>query len=1071
MIQIYADGVLAYDSRLDEYDLQGLKRTRGLNKGGTAEITMPTHHPAYSRFTGYKTIVEIFRDGKLKFRGRALYPVDDFDNNRTVICEGELCFFQDAIVRPYLYQDTPAVIFADLVRIYNSQVEPFKQFKLGTVTVTDPNDYLRLESESAENVLAVFNKLVERCGGYIVFTTDDSGARVVHWLATVGRHSGQVIEMGENLFSFSRSGANTDLATALLPYGAKNETTGERLTIASVNGGKDYIVDEAAVKIRGTIMKTAYWDDVTDPANLLKKARQYLDECKLVITSLQLTALDLSYVDKTVDCFEEGDLIRVVSKAHGLDEDFQLVDIAENMLDPAGDGLINLGKELRTLTSQDVAGDRKSASDLQKTTAAIKSDFEINVEKVAEAVETKLSSEIKQTADAVLVEVGKTYATTETLSTSIKALADSITLEASGSLGGKASIKLSVNGAETTETLDLTKIREAFAGDTTAVEISGGTITFSSNTLIINSTNLQLSANGTITAKNVELSGNLTTTSGLYASKLTSGKLRFDYENIELGSFASTYYTEDASKRGVAIHLEAAASFISFSQDPDGDSTYTPDYIINYGMNPDGLTERHIFYNTVRFLGSVNFNHNLTLANNYGIKCIDTEGNADWVLFMSEQNNVCVGSLNYATYVRGSALYLGRSDQPTEIYGSTLTIKNKATFADRATFNSNLALANTFGIKCFDTEGAEDWVLFMSNANEFCLGSLDYPTYVRGSALYLGRSDAPTEIWGDGITIKSATSIEGTATFTTAAYFSSNIVFNNNYGVRLRLKGSTTSVLVLNMTTSDTVRCGHSDYVLNVYGESINLNNPIYLKSTTYCSYNLYIANQYCLRTYTTDGVGAEAVWMSSDNYLYIGGLDYPTYVRGSTLHLGRTDVNTKIYGAWIYMNSKVYCNGVPIVFANGYGIQLRDKSGTDNYALSMTSSNQVMVGAADYQLRLRGSTVVLNSSGATVSSDRRLKNSIEALPAAYEEFLDRLTPSRFKFNDGTSGRYHMGFIAQEVQEALEAAGLTTQDFGGYVDLNGDGTELGLIYTEFIALLLHKIQRQEQRIAALEAAK
>ena len=101
MIQIMADGVLAYDSRLEDYDLQGLSVTRGLNKGGTAEIIMPPGHPAYNMFTSYKTIVEIYRDSLLRFRGRALYPSDDFYGARTVTCEGEMCFFQDAVSRPY----------------------------------------------------------------------------------------------------------------------------------------------------------------------------------------------------------------------------------------------------------------------------------------------------------------------------------------------------------------------------------------------------------------------------------------------------------------------------------------------------------------------------------------------------------------------------------------------------------------------------------------------------------------------------------------------------------------------------------------------------------------------------------------------------------------------------------------------------------------------------------------------------------------------------------------------------------------------------------------------------------
>ena len=136
MLRVYADGVIAYDSRLPDYTLLGLKVVAGLNKGGTAEIVMPPGHPAYGMFTSYKTIVTIYRDDELLFRGRALYPSDDFYNRRTITCEGERCFLRDGVMRSYLYQDDPAVIFADVIALYNAQVEEPKQFQVGTVDVT-----------------------------------------------------------------------------------------------------------------------------------------------------------------------------------------------------------------------------------------------------------------------------------------------------------------------------------------------------------------------------------------------------------------------------------------------------------------------------------------------------------------------------------------------------------------------------------------------------------------------------------------------------------------------------------------------------------------------------------------------------------------------------------------------------------------------------------------------------------------------------------------------------------------------------------------------------------------------
>lgn len=431
MLRVYADDQIAYDSRLADYALLGLKVTAGLNKGGTAEITMPPGHPAYSMFKSYKTVVTVYRDDQLLFRGRALYPFDDFYKRRTITCEGERCFLRDGTMRPYLYQDAPAAIFADIISLYNAQVEEPKQFQIGTVDVTDPNNYVRLESESAEQVADTIDKLVKRVGGYIVFTTNAAGQRVINWYEALGYQSSQVIEFGENLLDFSRS-QSSDLATVIIPYGAKDEETGERVTIESVNDGLDFIQDYDAVALRGVISKPVFWDDVKTPENLLKKARQYLATSKMLITSLELTALDLSILDKTIDTFQVGDAIQVRSKPHGVDDVFLLQERIYDLLDPKRDTVV-LGKDKATLTGADAAGDRESLEELHRTERIIKSDYTLNTAKAVAAAERTLTSLIQQTSEAIRLEVSEQYATSDELesriSTTLTQLADSFTFE------------------------------------------------------------------------------------------------------------------------------------------------------------------------------------------------------------------------------------------------------------------------------------------------------------------------------------------------------------------------------------------------------------------------------------------------------------------------------------------------------------------------------------------------------------------------------------------------------------------------------------------------------------------
>lgn len=390
MIQIFADGALAYDSRLEKYDLAGLQVTNGINTGGTATIILPLGHPAYNSFIGYKTVVTIYRDGALRFRGRALYSADTFHGQRTITCEGELCFLRDTINRPYLYEASPRSIFVTIINAHNAATDDSKKFVVGDVTVTDPNNYIRMESESAETTLDTLNKLVERLGGYIVFTTEADGSRAIHYLESLDRKSGQSIEFGENLLDFTSTGANTtSLVTGLVPYGAKSEETGKRITIASVNGGKDYILAEDAKDFRGTIMGTKTWDDVTEPANLLKKARVYLDSSKVFVTSLELTALDLSYLDKSLDSFTVGDMVRVVSAPHGVNEDFQLSQMTEDLLNPAQSRIV-LGKDLQSLTGTDVSTANKTKNELESTKSELKKDLAVDKAQIASDVEASV---------------------------------------------------------------------------------------------------------------------------------------------------------------------------------------------------------------------------------------------------------------------------------------------------------------------------------------------------------------------------------------------------------------------------------------------------------------------------------------------------------------------------------------------------------------------------------------------------------------------------------------------------------------------------------------------------------
>lgn len=112
----------------------------------------------------------------------------------------------------------------------------------------------------------------------------------------------------------------------------------------------------------------------------------------------------------------------------------------------------------------------------------------------------------------------------------------------------------------------------------------------------------------------------------------------------------------------------------------------------------------------------------------------------------------------------------------------------------------------------------------------------------------------------------------------------------------------------------------------------------------------------------------------------------------------------------------------------------------------------------------------VYATNGTIQTSDRNLKNNIENLPDKYITLFDNLCPRRFKMNEGTSNRYHVGYIAQEVEAAMNLAGIDSLEFGGFVrDKDADGNDVCMLrYGEFDAIYAAKIKQLETRLIALE---
>lgn len=422
MYKIYNDNTLIYDSALEDYVITKGLVTKETNKSGSFVFTIYSSNPYYNAIHKMKSIIRVYKGDKLIFRGRPIKEVLGFYKDKTFTCEGELGFLLDSIMRPYSFTGTPEELLRQFIEVHNSQVEEDKRFTVGTVTVTDPNDYIVRSNESYESVSTnLFDKLIETLGGYL-FVEDNNGERVINWYADSPYRSGQSIEFGENLLSFTKTNGAEDIATAIIPLGyeIENETTGEktRLTIAEVNNGLDYIYDADAVNLYGWIFKTETWDDVTIASNLKTKGEAFLREKIKQSITIELSAIDLSLMDKSIDSFELGDYIHILSGPHNLDDDYLLEKQTIDLLKPDNDK-ITLGYSYKSFTDKTVSSDNRNNTLAQKV-EIIERDYAINAI-VSDELLT-LKSLIDQTSASISILVSESYVDNEQLQSELSTL-------------------------------------------------------------------------------------------------------------------------------------------------------------------------------------------------------------------------------------------------------------------------------------------------------------------------------------------------------------------------------------------------------------------------------------------------------------------------------------------------------------------------------------------------------------------------------------------------------------------------------------------------------------------------
>lgn len=364
-----------------------------LNAAGRLEFTLPVTRSSTTDDDGnpiwpddiwnniqvFKGEVEVYEGDDCIFFGRPLQITRDWNNQKKVICEGALAYFNDTIqeTKEYKQKKTPLYndenypqgatynkgFFNKIIDIHNDQLKKdnnydlSKYIEIGTVNVENSLVWRKTDGESTASVLQ--SMCLDTNGGYFILRKEwkeewDAYINKIDWVKSAPMGTDQTIQFGLNLLDISQDLNGSDICTVLYPTGDNDLTVKKATTHTWENpyvihhAGEDhrpdthivheessnYIIHVEGYNKYGRVVKQKNFDvdgeeDTVTNANVLyRKAREWLDDQNWEETTIECSAADLHYVYDQTEYYNEdddppqklrlGQTVEVVDAVHGV---------------------------------------------------------------------------------------------------------------------------------------------------------------------------------------------------------------------------------------------------------------------------------------------------------------------------------------------------------------------------------------------------------------------------------------------------------------------------------------------------------------------------------------------------------------------------------------------------------------------------------------------------------------------------------------------------------------------------------------------------------------------------------
>lgn len=185
-----------------------------------------------------------------------------------------------------------------------------------------------------------------------------------------------------------------------------------------------------------------------------------------------------------------------------------------------------------------------------------------------------------------------------------------------------------------------------------------------------------------------------------------------------------------------------------------------------------------------------------------------------------------------------------------------------------------------------------------------------------------------------------------------------------------------------------------------------------------------------------TNGTSNAALYINKDGGdVFIGSNSYSCVeIEGHASCLGDLYIDgvVDVDGSGIYFTMTTYIDSAKAIYISPNGNGVAALGDTGGYACTTgyfrpTADNDSQLGATSQRWKQ-----VCAATSSIVTSDRNMKENIEPLTDIHKQFFLKLIPVSFTFKDGESGRTHIGFISQDVEDAMTELGMSDLDFAGF---------------------------------------